>query len=135
MRISGGRPAPGTGPDHESRPTLTLEERRDIFRRMVRDEIGVSPLTYSRRRLLIRYAGQIGIDDFEANLLIAQAQHEAGQLDLSSVGHYPDDEVPFDTPVDLELLLHPERWPVWFRLSLALLAAIIIDLLVIRAFF
>ena len=113
-------------------PYLTLEERRRIFRQMVREEIGTGLLTYSRRKLLIRYAEQIGISPFDANLLIAQAQYEAGQLEFASSDRSGGEEISFDTPISLELLVRPERWPVWFRLGIALLAAAVIDLLIIR---
>lgn len=107
------------------RPTrFTKQELRRIFKRMADDEVRDAPLPYHRRRKLMRYAAQVGITAFEASVVIAQAEREAGHRhDIDVV---PDDQI---LP-----LIHPERWPIWFKLTAALVIAMLIDLIVIRAF-
>ena len=45
------------------------------FSRMVRDHLEGQILRYEPRQLLIRAAGRMGIDRFQANLIIAAVQH------------------------------------------------------------
>jgi hypothetical protein len=102
---------------------FTEQELRRIFKRMADDEVRDVPLPYRRRRKLMRYAAQIGIDAFEASLMIAQAEREAG--------HHDDMELlPAD---DIAPLIHPERWPIWFKLTAALMIAILVQIIAIRA--
>ena len=123
------RPAETSEP-HTSRPSaqrtasrFTHGELEQIFKHMVSGELNDGPLPYRRRRMLMGYAAQIGIAPFRASLLIAEAQREAGQLE--------DPEL--DVPDDVATLIHPERWPIWFKLCAALIVALLVDLVVIRA--
>ncbi len=102
---------------------FTKLELRQIFKRMVADELAKGPLPYGRRRKLMRYAAQTGLGPFEASMLIAQAQRETGQPDSLNV----------QQPDPLTTLVHPERWPIWFKLTAALIIALLVDLVVIRA--
>ncbi len=124
-----------TGPD--APPAALVSETRtpvpftrlgfeQIFKRMVADELQRGPLPYRRRRKLMRYATQIGIKPFQASLLIAEAQREAGHLD-------DIDQIDVHDATDVATLIHPERWPLWFKLTAALIVAIILDLVIIRA--
>jgi hypothetical protein len=45
------------------------------FTRMVRDHLDGQILRFDQRQLLIRAAGRMGIDRFQANLVIAAVQH------------------------------------------------------------
>jgi hypothetical protein len=102
---------------------FTDHELRRIYRRLLAAAVPSGPPTSRRRRKLMRYASQIGIKPFDASLLIAEVQREAGQADpLESSA---DD--------DLTTLIHPERWPIWFKLSAALIIAMLVDLVAIRA--
>ena len=105
-------------------PMLTRNERRAIFKQMVSQELRSGPLAYARRRRLIRYAKMLQIEPFDANLAIAEAQYEAGHLT----------EPTFDAAVDLRTLRHVEGWPGWFKVSFALIVAMLIDLVIIRFF-
>lgn len=104
---------------------FTREEKRKIFRGMVVGELEAGFLRYSRRQALINYAGMLGIPEFEANLLIAEAQYHAG--DIEPVG--------FDAAATLQSVARPEAWSPSLRISFALAAAILIDLLLISIFF
>jgi len=112
---------------------LDRRQSRLIFKQMVASHLEEGLLRFSRRRQLVKYAQKMGIVPFEANLIIAQAQYEAGHLIKPDVKF--SEELTYDAPADLETMTRPERWPAWFKLSFALLVAILIDLLVIQSFF
>jgi hypothetical protein len=112
-----------TEPSHLSeRPTLNKNERRAIFKKMAAQELEAGLLRYSRRQRLIHYGRMLGFSPFEAHLLIAEAQYEAGHLLPPT----------FDSTANLERMSDPEAWPTWFKVSFALIAAMIIDLLIIQ---
>ncbi len=117
---AGGDRATRTG--HGSGPRFTLGERHRIFKGMVAEELKAGPLPYRRRRKLMGYAARIGIKPFDASLLIAEAQREAGQLDPLNL--QPDEGL---TP-----LIHPERWPLWFKMTAALIIVALLDLTILR---
>jgi hypothetical protein len=117
---SGLRLVPHGGPSRV-RPEFTQAEKRKIFSEMVVAELEGGLLRYSRRRALIRFADDMGIPPFDANLLIAQAQYRARQLD----------PIEFDTLLDMPKATHPEVWPAGYRLAFALITAAIVNLLVI----
>lgn len=116
------RPAGGAS---RSIAVFTREEKRQIFRGMVVGELEAGFLRYSRRQALINYARMLGISEFEANLLIAEAQYHAG--DIEPVG--------FDAAATFQSVSRPEAWSPSLRISFALAAAILIDLLLISLFF
>ncbi len=108
-------PAAGAG------PSFTREEKRRIFRGMVVGELEAGYLRYSRRQALLRYAGKLGISEFDATLLIAEAQFHSGEIE----------PVHFDTAATLESLARPERWSVSLRMTFAVVAAACIDAAVV----
>lgn len=89
---------------------------------MVVGELEAGFLRYSRRQALIQYAARLGISEFDANLLIAEAQYHRDEIEPGG----------FHTPATLESLSQPERWSTPMRLALAIVIAIFIDLLLIR---
>lgn len=103
------------------RAEFSAAEKRRIFTEMVMAELEGGLLRYSRRRALLRYAEDIGIAAFDANLLIAQAQHRARQLD----------PIEFDTMLDFPTATHPEAWPAGYRLLFALVTAGILNLMLV----
>jgi hypothetical protein len=56
--------------------TLALQPReaRIIFAAMVKADMEAGLLRYSKRRRLVRYAAKMGIPEFEAQLIMAQAR-------------------------------------------------------------
>ena len=119
-------PGPSPTPSDDSKPkTLSPQERRTIFVHMVRMELDQGPLAHRRRRQLIRFAQDMGIDKLEADLMIVQTLRNFGAqssaIDQSGIG--------------LELLGRPQCWPTWMKLSLAVGAGLFLNLLLIRYWF
>ena len=100
---------------------FTPAEKREIFKGMVVGALEAGFLRYSRRQELLRYAKRLNIGEFEAMLLIAEAQY--GADDIEPIPLADVTRVGFDT--GLQSLNIP------IRLSFALVAAICIDLLLI----
>ena len=125
-RLNPDREAGGKGL-HASRSQagLSREDKKNIFKSMVVSELEAGFLRYSRRQKLMRYANQLSIPEFEAALLIAEAQF------------YSDEIVPvdFDTTATLKNVTRPESWSVSLRLSCAIVSAALIDLILICWFF
>jgi hypothetical protein len=118
---------PALGKNVPSRPLyappaeFTLAEKRRIFKGMVVSELEAGFLRYSRREALLKYAEKLKIPEFEACLLIAEAQFHAGDLD----------PVQFETEATLDAITRPEAWSIPLRLAIALAAAVVIDLAMI----
>ncbi len=128
QRVSSGVRAITTARPHQSpRSTahFTAEEKRKIFRGMVVAELEAGFLRYSRRQALLEYAAKLGIAEFEALLLMAEAQYRVDEIEPCG----------FDSVASLENMTRPDAWSIPLRLSAALLAAIAIDLLLIWRFF
>ena len=106
----------------DSRPrTLSPQERRNIFVHMVRMELDQGPIRFLRRRQLIQFAEDLGIDRIEASLMIAQTVDNFGRRGTGGgAGH------------ELDGLLRPQVWPLWMKLSLVLLLAALANLALIR---
>lgn len=121
--VDGMKPAAQVqeGRAKRSAAAFTSEEKRRIFKSMVVGELDAGFLRYSKREELIGYAGRLGLTEFEAMLLIAEAQHNADQIE----------PVHFDSAATLEALSRPEAWSIPMRLSFALIIAVFIDLLLI----
>ncbi len=100
---------------------FTGQEKRKIFKGMVVGELEAGFLRYSRREALLRYAARLGIPEFEACLLIAEAQYHAGDIE----------PIQFDTAATLDSITRPEAWSIPMRLSFTLVVAIVADLLLI----
>lgn len=100
---------------------FTRDEKRAVFKGMVVSELEAGFLRYSKRQALLRYAARLGIPEFEATLLIAEAQFRNGDIEPIS----------FDSAATLENMTRPEAWSVPMRLAFALVGAIFIDLLII----
>ena len=115
-------------PPRYDKPTalqFTAEEKRELFKGMVVSSLESGFLRYSSRQSLMKYAGILGIREFEASLLIAEAQF--GTNDIAPVA--------FDSVANLDRLARPDTWSVSLRLTFALAAAIVIDLVVVRLMF
>jgi len=104
-----------------STAAFTSEEKRRIFKGRVVGELDAGFLRYSKREELIRYAGHLGLSEFEAMLLIAEAQHNAEQIE----------PLHFDAAATLATLSRPEAWSIPMKLIFALMVAVFIDLLLI----
>lgn len=108
-------------PPQRSSTGFTLEEKRRIFKGMVVAELEGGFLRYSKREALLRYASRLGLSEFEAMLLMAEAQFYSDQIA----------PVRFESAATLDALSRPDAWSVPLRLGFALTAAICIDLVLI----
>ena len=113
-------PASGSRIDR-SPARFTREEKRTIFKGMVVGEMEAGFLRYSRRQALLGYAAKLGIPEFEACLLVAEAQYHAGDIE----------PVDFASAATFEAVTHPEAWSIPMRLAFTLATAIFVDLLLI----
>ena len=114
--ISTGKTIP-----YRSAHNFTTEEKRTIFKGMVVGELEAGFLRYSKRQDLLRYAAGLNIPEFEACLLIAEAQYRAD--DIEPVG--------FNTAKLIDRIDKPVVLSIPLRLGLALIAAVFIDLALI----
>ena len=106
----------------DSRPkTMSPQERRTIFVHMVRMELEQGSIGFIRRRQLIRFAEDLGIDRTEASLMIAQTVENFGRRGTGGgAGH------------EFDGLLRPQVWPLWMKLSLLLTVAALANLALMR---
>ncbi len=88
-RLPTGTPARRSPQNRES---LSLNRR--LFREMVRGEVDDGPLSWLRRRTLVRFAVRLGMDSFEARLIIRAVEYECGVVKPASMA---DVETPIDT--------------------------------------
>ncbi len=94
---------------------------RTAFLRMVQHELHGGVLRYSRRKELVRFARRLGLSEFDAHLLIAQAQYGSPSAEPSATVE----------PVEPAYLVAPRPTPAWLKVSLALLVAAAVDLALI----
>ena len=67
---------------------------KQMFREMIKMQIDDGPLPWSRRRELVRFASRLGIDAFEAKLIIRAVEYECG---VAAPAALDDRESPADT--------------------------------------
>jgi hypothetical protein len=100
---------------------MSPQERRTIFVHMIRMELDQGPIGFLRRRQLIQFAEDLGIDRTEASLMIAQTIDNFGRRGTDGgAGH------------DLDGLLRPQVWPLWMKLSLVLILAALANTALMR---
>ncbi len=93
---------------------------RRVFREMVKLEIVDRPLSWFRRRALIRFAERMNLDPFEARLIVRAVEYECGHVVVAAM-----DEV--QTPVAMEYLEQVENetaiqdWKVVFPAAIGTL--------------
>ncbi len=104
---------------------MSMADKRRVFKGMVVSELEAGFLRYSRREALLKYATKLKIPEFEACLLIAEAQFHAGDIE----------PIEFQSAATLETITQPESWSISLRLAVALAVAAVIDLIVIHLLF
>lgn len=98
-----------------------IEEKRIWFKSLVVHSLDAGFLRYSRRQELLKVAEQLGINEFDACLLIAEAQFHSDQIDPAD----PSDLDGFDVrPIARRISI--STW-----IASALVVATLVDLLVI----
>ncbi len=131
-RLVGGEQMGEERPPRMSEPDGALVEwrpgskaaNRRLFREMVKGEIEDRPLSWSRRRSLIRFARRLEIDPFEARLLIRAVEYECGHVAPAAM-----DEV--RTSTNPGYLLPPGTGEASVRLVAGMLIGILVALVVL----
>lgn len=117
----GERPAPEAF-ESELDWRLTPEARaarsrnRRLFREMVRMEIENRPLGWLRRRALVRFAGRLRLDPFEARLIVRAVEYECGHTPPAAMAEV-------ETPVTMAYLAGADRTAPWSDWKVVLPAA------------
>jgi len=65
---------------------MSAADKRELFKSLVVHSLDAGFLRYSRRQELLRVAAQLGLSEFEACLLIAEAQFHSDQIDPATAG-------------------------------------------------
>ena len=106
-----------------TQPPSSLDplDKRQVFKQMVVGTLESGFLRYSKRKALLDYAARIGISEFDAMLLIAEAQFYADQIEPAQV----------DSAVVLGEPPRVETWSPATKLLLALGMAVVLDVTLI----
>ena len=109
------------GPGQPTRPDISANaiSQEEIFRQLIADEVRAGRLTPARRRRIVRYAAQLRLSAVDVGLMIAQCREEALQSQDQTERLHALRLVEPPTP----------RIPIAYKLSAVVLAAIIINLL------
>lgn len=102
------RPVPDSVAAGRASKPLTLEERREVFKGLVVASLDAGFLRYSRRQELLKIAARLGIAEFEACLLIAEAQFGAGELnpmEAEELAQFRESLVPTGLSVSTQITL------------------------------
>lgn len=120
-----GSKAPAPRIFYDAPAEMSMADKRRVFKGMVVSELEAGFLRYSRREALLKYAAKLKIPEFEACLLIAEAQFHAGDIE----------PIEFQSAATLETITQPESWSIPLRLAVALAVATVIDLILIYLLF
>lgn len=104
---------------------LNRVERSGLFREMVLMELRGGRLGTVRRQRLLAYGRKLGMEAVDARRILTEVEIETGARPMPT----------FDTAAGFDLLSRSDDWPVWFKVSFALIVATILDLIIIRTFF
>jgi len=106
-------------PGHQS-PDRHISNK-EVFRKLIADEIRSGHLTPARRRRIVRYAAQLDMSAVDVGLMIAQCREEALKSEDPAARHHA-----------LKLVEPPSsRIPLAWKLSAVVLLAIIVDLIIL----
>ncbi|MFH1417747.1 MAG: hypothetical protein ABII12_05600 [Planctomycetota bacterium] len=111
-----------------SERTQRRAAHRRIFRDMIKIEVEDRPLRWLRRRELILFAQSLGIDAFEARLLIRAIEYECGHV-------VPAAMADVETPIEKAYLARQEVASPFIRFIIVLLSVIVIDAVLLRLLF
>ncbi len=98
---------------------------RSIFREMVRIEIEDRPLNWRRRRELIRYGQSIGMEVFEAALIVRAVEYACGHVSLAAM-----DEI--ETPANIDYIPPVSNPSELSRSVLTLSSALLLSAIALR---
>lgn len=89
---------------------------RRVFREMVRLETQDRPLSWVRRNRLVRFAEELGIDGFEARLVVRAVEYDCGHVPPAAMADV-------GTPADMQYAADAGPWTHWVRLLLVVAVA------------
>lgn len=98
---------------------LTDDARADcrrVFREMVRLETQERPLSWVRRNRLVRFAEGLGIDGFEARLVVRAVEYDCGHVPPAAMADVA-------TPASMQYAADAGPWTHWVRILLVVAAA------------
>jgi hypothetical protein len=99
---------------------------RRAFREMLKTEIVEHPLTGRRRREFLRFAESLGIDNYEARMLIRAVEYECCVGGSGAGAGSRSATWTLGPPAD-------EESSSWFGLAIALVTALVIGAMLLRA--
>ncbi len=114
-------PGPDSIPADRATKPLTMEEKHEVFKGLVVASLDAGFLRYSRRQELLKIAARLGLGEFEACLLIAEAQFQSGDIDPIASDEFAHFQ---ESPV-------PAGLSVWMRIGLAMAVAAIFDVVLL----
>ncbi|HOA74977.1 MAG TPA: hypothetical protein PL151_15750 [Phycisphaerae bacterium] len=115
------RPPAEEPADSRRGKALSVQDKRELFKSLVVHSLDAGFLRYSRRQELLRIAAQLGFGEFEACLMIAEAQFHSDQIDPAEAGNLASYDV---TPVARGVLTTAQ-------IAAALIAAAVVDAILI----
>ncbi len=101
---------------------------RRILRDMIKIEVEERPLNWLQRRELILFSQSLGIDAFEARLIIRAVEYECGHA-------VPAAMADVETPVEKAYLTPSETASPFLRFITVVLSVILIDAVILRLLF
>lgn len=111
-----------SGLDHHLAPEVRRARamNRRLFREMVKEQIADCPVSRSKRRAFVQFAEELGLDNFEARLIIRAVEYECGHVAPAAMAE-------IQTPVAREYLCEDDGgdeccWG-WFEATWAALLA------------
>lgn len=108
------------------RKVETRALKRRAFREMLKTEIAEHPLTGRRRREFVRFAESLGIDAYEARMLIRAVEYECRIGGSGADGGSRSATWTLGPPAD-------EEGSSWFGLAIFLVTAFVIGAMLSRA--
>ena len=110
-QAAAGRHVDPSGPTDDARADC-----RRVFREMVRLETQDRPLSWVRRNRLVRFAEELGIDGFEARLVVRAVEYDCGHVPPAAMADV-------GTPADMQYAADAGAWTHWVRLLLVVAVA------------
>ncbi|MBN2562560.1 MAG: hypothetical protein JXQ75_16670 [Phycisphaerae bacterium] len=110
----------GARSEHER----TRATNRRVFREMVVGEIENRPLSWSRRRALVRFGESLGIDAFEARLIVRAVEYACGHVEPAAMADV-------EPAVETDYLARLAPCGASLQIAVVLLAGVLLGLVVL----
>jgi len=78
--------SPNQGDDHvQQARSIDRSFSKQLFREMAKTEMEDAPLTWRQQRQFVAFATRLGIDEFEARLILRAIEYECGYAELAAL--------------------------------------------------